>query len=120
VLQRLTLDVLHDDQHRLAVGVDVEDRHQVRMVQRCAEPGLALEALRGVLRTVRVELLDRHLAPQALVLGQVDLGHPPDADRVELPVATGQQLVLRLKRHPPAVPVRVTGKTAYRGVRSAR
>ena len=81
--QGVALDALHDDQDALVVGGDVVDHHYVRVVERRAEPRLAPEAPDHVVVShPAVEALDRHAAPQPLVLREV---HGRGAARSESP-----------------------------------
>src|SRR5262249_42593013 len=83
--QRASLQELRDDERRLAVGPDVEDHEDVRVVEGPRRPGLLLEAAQPV-RVVadggRQEL-DRHVAAQARVPRMVDLAHAAGADKAQ-------------------------------------
>ena len=82
LLERPSLDVLHDDEVRAVGLAAVEDRDDVRM----REPGrvrrLAAEALDELLvvRVARVEHLDGDPAAELLVLREVDVGHAAAAE----------------------------------------
>lgn len=67
-------------------GADIEHRSDVRMIERRRRPRLLLES-RQSLRIggeLDRQYLDRHLAAQTGVLGEVYLTHPTGAERVEI------------------------------------
>ena len=86
MLEGLALDVLHRDVGSGALLPDVVDGHDVGMGEGAGRPELALEAGLEVLdllrRDARIELdhLDRELATDDRVLGQVDDAHGALAD----------------------------------------
>jgi len=89
--QRFARHVLHDDQRVLVVGHEgVVDRNEVRVVQRRAQLGFTLEAGEARLRRVRVQPLDRDIAPELRVLGEEDRRHSPGAQAPAHLVAAGQ------------------------------
>ena len=114
LLQRLSLHVLHDDQHRLPVGGHVVDGHEVGVVERGAHPGLPLETLSAVLQAVGVQGLDGHAAAQPLVLGQHHPGHASHPDGAELAVAARDQFS-GFRRHPLAIPARTRPENTRAG-----
>src|SRR5207344_620295 len=73
----------------------VVDRDDVRMVERGRVLRLAPEALDElvVVPVAAVEDLDRDAAPELLVLGEVDVGHPTRAELALDPVAPVEQRV---------------------------
>ena len=79
LLERLPLDVLHDQVQGAVLVADVVKGADVRMVQARDGLGLALEALAHVrvARRSRLQHLDRDRAGEAGVARQVDLAHPP-------------------------------------------
>ena len=60
--------------------------HEVRVVQRCAELRLPVEALFDVHRAIGVQALYGHLAAQPLVLAQEDRGHAAGAEVPDYPI----------------------------------
>ena len=92
--QRAAGHVLHHEvgQHVAVLGLGValvQDRDDVRMGQPRRRLGLLLEPADedGVLRQVRVHDLERHLAVETLVHGQVDGGHAAPGQPLDDPVA---------------------------------
>src|SRR5919106_1313145 len=91
VRQRPAGEVLHDDEGPAVPLAHVEDGDDVRL---SGEPGRrerlplepAPEAL--IVRKALVEELDRHLAPELAVAGEIDLAHAavPDETRFRVPV----------------------------------
>jgi hypothetical protein len=83
LLQRPSLDVLHDDEVRALGLAAVVDRDDVRMGETGGVRRLAAKALDelDVVRVALVEHLDRDLASELLVLGEPDVRH---ATRAEL------------------------------------
>ena len=81
LLERATLDVLHDDVVRAVRLAAVEDRDDVRVREAGRVGRLSAEALDELLvvRVPRVEHLDRDPASELLVLGEVDVGHAATA-----------------------------------------
>jgi hypothetical protein len=100
VAERLPLHELHDDQDALFVGGRVENRHQVGVVQRRSDLGLAGEPPGNVVGTVRMQALDGHPATQPLVLAQQHGGHAARPERPDHAVAAGEESSLALNRHP--------------------
>ena len=93
-LQRLALDVLHDDE-RAAVGVaDLVDLADERMVKRRGGERFAPQALTRdeVLLVVRMEPLDRDAPFEPDVVGEKDLPHPAGAERGVDAVPAGKQI----------------------------
>ena len=85
LLERLAVDVLHDEVGHVVVPRDVEDADDVRVVERRGRAGLAEEPLERellVLVAARHEHLDRDLAVQFQVLREVDRAHPAAAEHV--------------------------------------
>ena len=89
LLQRPSLDVLHDDVVRAVGLAAIEDRDDVRVREagrvRCLAPE-ALDELR-VVRVALVEHLDRDLATELLILGEPDVGHAAAPELALEPVA---------------------------------
>ncbi len=75
--QRAARDVLHRDVGNAVVFEEVEQRHDVRVVERRRQPRLAHEALgeRGVV-ALEVEALEDDLAIECRLADQVHDGHP--------------------------------------------
>ena len=72
--------------HDVPLGrADVVDRDDVGMVERGGRARLLFESLQAlrVVREVGGKDLDRHVAPEARVIGPVDLSHPARAERRE-------------------------------------
>ena len=74
--ERLPRHVLHRDERTVVVLADVEDRHDVGMVETAGGPGLSREALacRGVVEA-RFEELDHHQPVDRRITGQIDRTH---------------------------------------------
>src|SRR4029079_18989207 len=89
LLERATLDVLHDDVVRALCLAAVEDRDDVRMRETGRMRRLAPEPLYElrVVRVAVVEDLDRDLPAELLVLREPHVGHPAAAARALEPVA---------------------------------
>jgi hypothetical protein len=104
VAQRVARDVLHDDQDALVVGDRVVDADDVRVVQRRADLGLALEAPADVLRAVGVQALDRDIALQAAVLCEENGGHSACSQAPLHAVAAGHHLACHPDGHGTVVP----------------
>ena len=104
LLEAAALDHLHRDVVRplgLAAVVDGDD---VRVREAGGRLRLAAEALdeEVVAGVALVEDLDRDAAPELLVLGEVDVGHPAGAELAQDPVATVEERVdqgVREARH---------------------
>ena len=82
-------DVLHRDVGDAVVLEEVEQRHHVRVLEAAGQAGLAHEALgeRDVV-DLEIELLERHLAVERRLAGEVHDGHPAtrqDADDLVAP-----------------------------------
>ena len=88
LVEPLALDELHGVIGRLAVLADLEDRHDVGVVQPRRRLRLAAEPLQrlGVVRDLVRQDLQRHPAAQADLLGLVDDPHAAPADLPEDPV----------------------------------
>ena len=83
-----SLDVLHDDVRRAAVGADFVDGHDVRMVERRRGARLAREARQTLAvagETLR-EDLDGHGAAERRIARNVDLSHATRPERPDDPV----------------------------------
>ena len=93
LLQRASLDVLHDDVVRAVVLAAVEDRDDVRVREPRRVRRLAPEALDElvVVRVARVQHLDRDPSAELLVLGQVHVGHAAAAELARDAVAAGEE-----------------------------
>ena len=83
--QRLALEQLRDDVRRAVSRADVEDREDVRMVERRGGARLLLEAAQpiGIGRERGGQDLDRDLASEPRVARAVDLAHAAGAERRE-------------------------------------
>ena len=98
IAQGDALDVLHDDVGQRAGGrfglAGVVNRHDGRVTQRRGVLCLAAEPQveAGIAGQIGAQHFDRDVAVQAVVAGQVDLGHPPEADDLAEFVAVGQAL----------------------------
>ena len=93
LLERAPGQVLHRDVVGLLVGAAVIDADDVGVLQAGRGLGLAPEALdeAGVGGEAAVQQLEGHLAPELLVLGQVDVGHAAAAQaRDDLVAAVDQ------------------------------
>ena len=85
--------VLHHDVGTAVPLADVEDRDDVRMTGKARRrQRFALEAAAhlGVAREALGENLDRHLATELAVVGEVDIAHPAAADSLAVLVARGK------------------------------
>ena len=80
--QRLAVDQLLDQIAGLSLLIEIVDRGQVRVVQRGEQHRLLVEALQlhGIRGEVLGEDLDGDFAVELLVVGAIDLAHPPLAD----------------------------------------
>jgi hypothetical protein len=81
-VETLSLDELHRVIQDVAVPSDLEDRHDIRVVQAGRGAGLMAEAVRGVgvaERAARQDL-QRHAATEGDLLGLEDDPHAPAAD----------------------------------------
>src|SRR5262249_23302367 len=90
--QRLPLDVLHDDVGAaVRRSVVVPDGADARMIERSRGERFDLKATPRVLvgNLVGRDELDRDLAPQLRILGEVDLTQTTAAQKPDDPVATG-------------------------------
>ncbi len=74
-------DQLHHHPEIVAVLHDVVDLHDRRMVEAGQRPGLAAETLPALEILAAVQPLERHLAGQAVVPGEVDLAHAAAAEQ---------------------------------------
>ncbi len=85
VLERLAFQKLHHDEGLPLVLVDVVDGADAGVVEGRGGPGLALEALLGLVAREEPlgQELERDLAAQAGVLGLVDDAHAPAAELLE-------------------------------------
>ncbi len=88
--QRVSLQVLLNDVACRRIGIrlvhaDVVHDRDVRVVQGRCSPRFLLEAVQaiGIVRESRRQHLDRDLAPESRVLGQVDLAHAASPERLE-------------------------------------
>jgi hypothetical protein len=96
VVQVGPVRVLHDHERVRADAIDVEHVNDVRVVERCHGPRLAVEPVEGpsgIGRRTGGELqhLHRHEPVQNQVLTQVDLAHATGADEVEDLVLVGEE-----------------------------
>ena len=95
--QRLPLDQLHDEELALVLSPDIEERADVRVIERRDCPRLALEA--GAELLVHGESpgenLDRHIAAEARVAASIHFAHPASTegrnDFVRADAAAGQE-----------------------------
>src|SRR4029077_13076796 len=92
-VERLTLDVLHDDEVQVALTPDVVDGDDVRVVQRGGGAGLEDEALSLLGRRVAWKNLDGDVPLQPRIVGQIDRAHAAFTDLADHDVV--QQLVPR-------------------------
>jgi hypothetical protein len=85
LLERAPGQVLHRDVVGAVPLPAVVDADHVLMREPGRARGLAAEALDElvVLREAAVQELERHLAPELLVLGAEDVGHPAGAEPAE-------------------------------------
>ena len=80
--QRLPLDELEDESMNAVTLLEPVDGADVRMIQRCQQPRLALEP-RATIRVGREDVrqnLDRHVAPERRIARTVDVTHPACAE----------------------------------------
>src|SRR5919198_4181954 len=89
LLQRTAGQALHRDVVRPLVLTAIEDADHVGMLEARGRARLAPEALDefAVLGEAPVQDLERDLAAEMRVLGQVDVGHPAGADAAHDPIA---------------------------------
>jgi hypothetical protein len=88
------IDVLHDEEERIAGIANGVDHHDVRVIESRGRPRLALEPLLHAVveREVRQHGLDGHLAIQAQVVGEVHDGHAAASDlAADLVLAGGER-----------------------------
>jgi hypothetical protein len=75
--QRAARDVLHRDVRDAVVLEEVEQRDDVRVIQRGGEPGLAHEALgQRWVAALEIQSLEDHVAVQRRLAHEVHDGHP--------------------------------------------
>ena len=81
--ERLAFQELGDEVRRAVVRAEIEDREDVRMIERARRVRLAHEALQpvGVSGEGRGQHFDRDVTIEARVPGPVDLAHAPVAER---------------------------------------
>ncbi len=86
--ERRAVVIGHGDEAQALVLSDLIDGADVRMVQGRGGLGLATEAglVLGSHGALVMEKLERHLAAQLHVLGQIDDAHAPAAERPDQPV----------------------------------
>ena len=82
VSQIRAVDVAHGKEERTVLFSSVEDRDDVRVVERGGNARLAQEAFAetAVIGKVGRDHLERHLAPEALLLSAVHRAHSSSAD----------------------------------------
>ena len=82
VSQIRAVDVAHGEEQRAVLLSRVEDRDDMRVVERGGNARLAQEALAeaAVIGKVGCDHLERHLAPEALFLSAIDRAHSSSAD----------------------------------------
>jgi hypothetical protein len=92
--ERFPLQQLEDDIGLAALDSDVEDREDVRVVERARGPGLVFEAAPpvGVRLRVGPDDLDRDVAPEPRVTRAVDLAHASRAEGSDDPVRTERRI----------------------------
>ena len=85
VAQRLALQQFADDVRRAFVRADVVDGEDVGMIQRRRGAGFLLEAAKAVgIRRIRGgQDLDRDLASETRVVGEINLAHSATAQQVQ-------------------------------------
>ena len=112
--------VLHDQPLLLALADEVEDGHDVRVVEPGRESRLALGAHQPwrVPAGEEPDALERDLAPEQLVAGQPDGAHPALADLVQQDVAAPDDGVRLAHRTPPSRSRRVARTTLQGGSRA--
>jgi hypothetical protein len=93
-LQRLALDVLHDDERAAVVVADLVDLADVRMVERRGGQRFAPQALARdqVLFVVRMEPLNRDATFEPEVVREKNLPHPAGTERGVDAVAASEQM----------------------------
>src|SRR4029077_5225760 len=109
VLERPAAEVLHDDERAPLPLADVEDRDRARLAGKTGRgQGLALEALANVVvhGVALGEHLDRHLAPEQLIGGEVDVAHRSTSEARGRVIARRQQLGLDAHSQPVSPPRR--------------
>ena len=86
--QHLALDVLHHQEVGAFVLADVVDRGDVRRAKRRGGAGLGQEARAALGIGLRLggEELERDLAAEARVLGEIHVAHAPGAEPVTYPI----------------------------------
>ena len=121
ILQRLAFEPLHGDERRSGVLADLVDGADMRMVERRSRPRFAPKSFdRGrVGRHRRGQKLERDLASEPQILGQIDDTHPATAeqrldsvvvDRVTAIHASSPSASHRPELHPHAIDLaRATG-----------
>ena len=99
--ERAPRQVLHDDVVGVVVLAAVVDADHVGVLEPRRGRGLAPEALHELLvaREPPVENLERNVAPELRVLGQIDVGHSPRPDPAADPVAAGHHRALGYLSH---------------------
>jgi hypothetical protein len=80
--QRFSIEQFHDDEPLAMILADVEQRADVRVIQRRSDARLALKALERVAISgqLRRQQLERHLPPEPRVFGSVDDSHAAVAE----------------------------------------
>ena len=88
--ERLAVQELHHEVVGVPFAADVVEGADVRVVERRDRARFSLEPLAhlGVVGKMRREDFHRDVAPEARVLGAVDLAHPARAERAENLVGT--------------------------------
>ena len=107
--QRAALEVLHrDERHALVLEV-LDHRDDARVVQRPGDARLVEEAMRdrGVRDVDRVQLLERDLAVECRLAGEMDGGHPAAARR------RGSRSVPQYGASPSPLPLKTPGGSVY-------
>ena len=81
--QCLPIEHLGDDVGRRLVLADVEDREDVRMIERGGRAGFLLESLQAfrIAGHASGQHLDRHVAPEPRISRAIHLAHPAGAKR---------------------------------------
>ena len=84
-VKRVALEQLRDHIRGAVMEADIEDSHDVRMIQRGGGAGLLLEPLEALWcrRDARGQDFDRHVAIETQIVGPVDLAHTACAQRAE-------------------------------------
>src|SRR5712691_5828335 len=102
VAQCPTADILHDQVRQIPNLGKVIDRDNIAVFQAGGQLGLALEAFMesGLIGDLRQNYLDRHLTPQASMIGLIDLRHAAFTylclDRVSPKLSSNQWIVLHV------------------------